>query len=79
MILLGYPQVLVDFTTQPYLNNVVPVDFTCWLEAELAAIEEGIDLSLHWSSGDITLESDCLMAIKLTGEQMVNASRHAIE
>ncbi|KAM0927888.1 hypothetical protein ACQ4PT_002131 [Festuca glaucescens] len=48
------------------------------LEAELAAMEEGIDLALHWSSGDITLESDCLMAIKLTGEQMVNASRHAM-
>jgi ribonuclease HI len=48
------------------------------LEAELAAMEEGIDLALHWSSGDITLESDCMMAIKLTGDQMVNASRHAM-
>jgi hypothetical protein len=35
-------------------------------EAELAAMKEGIDLDIHWSSGAITLDSDCLMAIKLT-------------
>ncbi|CAM0957746.1 unnamed protein product [Alopecurus aequalis] len=48
------------------------------LEAELAAMEEGLDLAVHWSTKPIVLESDCAEAIKLVHGSCPNMSRHAM-
>jgi ribonuclease HI len=48
------------------------------LEAELAAMEEGLALALHWTQGAIILESDCSEAIKLVMGGGPNLSRYAM-
>ena len=48
------------------------------LEAELAAMEEGLSLALHWMTEAIVLESDSAEAIKLVNEASPNCSRHAM-
>jgi ribonuclease HI len=47
------------------------------LEAELAAIEEGIKLALHWSALKIIVETDCADAVELIGGKMANLSAYA--
>ncbi|KAM0833878.1 hypothetical protein ACQ4PT_063983 [Festuca glaucescens] len=48
------------------------------LDAELAAMEEGLSLALHWSSGPIGIEVDSLEAINLVAEETPNLSRYAM-
>ncbi|CAM0908755.1 unnamed protein product [Alopecurus aequalis] len=48
------------------------------LEAELAAMEEGLNLAVHWSTKPIVLESDCAEAIKLVHGSCPNMSRYAM-
>jgi hypothetical protein len=47
------------------------------LEAELAAIEEGIKLALHWSALKIIVETDCADAVELIGGKKANLSAYA--
>ena len=46
-------------------------------EAELCALEEGLKLSLLWTSLNITVETDCADALELIREGQPNASIHA--
>ncbi|KAM0898194.1 hypothetical protein ACQ4PT_022084 [Festuca glaucescens] len=48
------------------------------LEAELAAMEEGLALTLHLMTESIVLESDCAEAIKLVADGAPNLSRYAM-
>jgi hypothetical protein len=48
------------------------------LEAELAAIEEGLALTLGWEAGAVVLETDSAEAIKLIAEGTPNLSQHAM-
>uniref|UniRef100_A0ACD5X9B5 Uncharacterized protein n=1 Tax=Avena sativa TaxID=4498 RepID=A0ACD5X9B5_AVESA len=48
------------------------------LEAELAAMEEGMELALHWTHTNVILESDCAEAIKMVQDDKPNLSRHAM-
>jgi ribonuclease HI len=48
------------------------------LEAELAAIEEGLALTLAWEVGAVVLETDSAEAIKLIAEGTPNLSQHAM-
>jgi hypothetical protein len=47
-------------------------------EAELAAMEEGLALALHWTPRAIVLESDSLEAINLVSTGTPNLSRYAM-
>jgi ribonuclease HI len=46
-------------------------------EAEIKAIEEGLRLALHWSTLNITVESDCAEAVELIKESTPNTSAYA--
>jgi ribonuclease HI len=46
-------------------------------DAELLAIEEGLQLSLHWSTLQFTLETDCAEAVEMIKEGSPNASAYA--
>ncbi|KAK1607836.1 hypothetical protein QYE76_031509 [Lolium multiflorum] len=46
-------------------------------EAELQAIEEGMQLAMHWTMPPITLETDCSEAIELTKDKNQNISVYA--
>jgi hypothetical protein len=46
------------------------------LEAELAAMEEGLTLALHWTRDPIVVEIDCSEAIKLIDKKHPNLLRH---
>ncbi|KAM0912194.1 hypothetical protein ACQ4PT_012903 [Festuca glaucescens] len=48
------------------------------LEAELAAIEEGLALTLAWEAGAFVLETDSAEAIKLIAEGTPNLSQYAM-
>ena len=47
------------------------------LDSELATMEEGLALALHWTPDAFTLESDCVEAIKLLDVRSPNASIYA--
>jgi hypothetical protein len=47
------------------------------LEAELAAIEEGMKLALHWSALKIIVETDCADAVELISGKKANLSAYA--
>jgi hypothetical protein len=47
------------------------------LEAELAAIEEGLKLALHWSTLKIIVETDCSDAVELISGKKANLSAYA--
>jgi ribonuclease HI len=47
------------------------------LDAELQAMEEGLELALRWSTEAFILESDCAEAISLVSEGSSNMSRYA--
>jgi hypothetical protein len=48
------------------------------LKAELAAIEEGLTMALHWTTVPIVLKSDCMEAINLIAVGAPNLSRYAM-
>ena len=54
------------------------IDFcTDATEAELAAIEEGISLALHWTPLKLIMETDCAEALELIRESTPNTSSYA--
>jgi hypothetical protein len=62
----------VIFTACRHLDTCIDA-----LEAELAAIEEGIKLALHWSALKIIMETDCADAVELIGGKKANLSAYA--
>jgi ribonuclease HI len=47
------------------------------LDAELAAIEEGLALALHWTSMNLTVETDCAEAVELIKQTTPNMTIYA--
>ena len=71
MILRDHEGAVIFAATRVLFNCGSP------LEAEMAAMDEGLRLALHWSSLPLVVETDCAELLKLVQSNDMERSRYA--